>query len=262
MSGQSRGIHEGYEEDTRRSRGTHARLDLKVEQLNEVVLESPNSNLKEIGDDELKEEAMRLGLIVMVFKAKKAKESEKKPVKYFLCCGPYRLRNYPELEAICDQKLNKKIKKVKSEKVSAMGVAQGAELQIGEWKGKKNFEVIHLNDYDFVLGLNFLDRIKACLFPFVDCIHIFDDLISQIVLSVNRDMRIVTKVLLAIQLVEDVSYGRDIDLVDWSAKEVPLEMLVEQKINLKPVELLVELPPMRVVGCASAFRDKMVMQTG
>lgn len=86
-----------------------------------------------------------------------------------------------------------------------VGVSWGVELQIGKWKGKEDFKVIHLDDYDFALGLNFLDKIKACIFPFSNWIHIFDDLQSQCIFLVNCDMKVGTKVLLAIQLIEDLS---------------------------------------------------------
>lgn len=72
------------------------------------------------------------------------------------------------------RKLTKKIKMVNSNEVSIVGVAQGLELQIDEWKGKEDLEVIHLNDYEFVLGLNFLDWINALLIPFAKCIYILD----------------------------------------------------------------------------------------
>ncbi|KAH1057117.1 hypothetical protein J1N35_035182 [Gossypium stocksii] len=48
------------------------------------------------GDDDLEEEAVRLGSIIRVFKPKKAKKSEKKSMKYFLCYGPHRLQDCPE----------------------------------------------------------------------------------------------------------------------------------------------------------------------
>ncbi|KAK5819273.1 hypothetical protein PVK06_024250 [Gossypium arboreum] len=72
------------------------------------------------------------------------------------------------------RKLTKNIKTVNSEKVSTLEVAQLVKLRIGQWKGKEDFEVIHFDDYDFILGLNFLNKINALLVPFVDCICILD----------------------------------------------------------------------------------------
>ncbi|KAH1063796.1 hypothetical protein J1N35_028783 [Gossypium stocksii] len=48
-------------------------------------------------------------------------------------------------------KSTKKIKTMNSKSVSIVGAAQLVELQINEWKGKKDFEVIHLDDYDSCL---------------------------------------------------------------------------------------------------------------
>ncbi|MBA0829514.1 hypothetical protein Goarm_014118 [Gossypium armourianum] len=57
------------------------------------------------------------------------------------------------------RKSNKKIKTVNSKEAPIVRVVRNVELQMDEWKGKKEFEVIHLDDYDYVLGLNFLDKI-------------------------------------------------------------------------------------------------------
>ncbi|PPR92863.1 hypothetical protein GOBAR_AA27813 [Gossypium barbadense] len=62
------------------------------------------------------------------------------------------------------RKSNKKIKTVNSEEAPTRNV----ELQIGEWKGKEDFEVIQLDDYDYVFGLNFLDKIQTVLFLWAD----------------------------------------------------------------------------------------------
>ncbi|MFQ6654204.1 hypothetical protein Gotur_025282 [Gossypium turneri] len=69
------------------------------------------------------------------------------------------------------KKSNKKIKTVNFEEAPTVGVVYNVELQITEWKGKEDFEVIQLEDYDYVLGLNFLDRIQTFLFPWADQIH-------------------------------------------------------------------------------------------
>ncbi|OMO54028.1 Aspartic peptidase [Corchorus capsularis] len=60
------------------------------------------------------------------------------------------------------------IKTVNSKETPTMGVAQGVELKLGAWSGKDNIEVIPLDDYDFVVGLDFLDRINALLVPFAN----------------------------------------------------------------------------------------------
>ncbi|MBA0683543.1 hypothetical protein Goari_025192 [Gossypium aridum] len=71
-------------------------------------------------------------------------------------------------------KATKKIKMVNFNEFPIVGVAQGVEQQIGPWKGKDDFSVIHLDDYNFVLGLNFLEKINALLVPLHDPICILD----------------------------------------------------------------------------------------
>lgn len=159
------------------------------------------------------------------------------------------------------KKSNNKIKMVNSEEAPIVGVAQSVELQIDEWKANKDFGVIHLDYYDFVLGLNLLDKIKAILFPFSNQIHIFDGPLSRIIVSVNRDMKVGTKVFSSIQLVEDVLYRRNIGSIEQNVMKAPSDMLVEHETDIKPFEISVELPPMGNVGCSSDFA-KVVMQTG
>ena len=52
-------------------------------------------------------------------------------------------------------------------------VARGAFTQIGQWKGKTDITVTHLDDKKFYLGINFLDAVKAFLEPYTDtmCIN-------------------------------------------------------------------------------------------
>lgn len=112
-----------------------------------------------------------------------------------------------------------------------------------------------MDDYDFIPGLNFIDKIISLFIPFIDYICILDTRKQQCLMLVSRDMRGETNVLSAIQLVENVHYGNNIDLVDWSAKETTLEMLEGQQTDIKPIELSVGLPPKKEVGCASDFGE-------
>ncbi|OMO77547.1 reverse transcriptase [Corchorus capsularis] len=79
------------------------------------------------------------------------------------------------------------IKTMNSKEVPTMGVAQGLELKLGAWSGKDNIEVIPLDDYDFVVGLDFLDRINALLVPFADCICILDPRSQCIVPAMEKE---------------------------------------------------------------------------
>ncbi|KAK5774709.1 hypothetical protein PVK06_042565 [Gossypium arboreum] len=158
------------------------------------------------------------------------------------------------------RKSNKKIKTVNSEEAPTVGVALNVELQIDEWKGNEDFEVIQLDDYDYVLGLNILDRIQTVLFSWANEIHIVTGLLSKIVVPVHRDIKVGTKVLSSIQLVEDVSYGRNINSIEQNATKAPSEKLVEHESDMRLVESTVETPPLGKVDCASSFEGKEAMQ--
>ncbi|KAG8488057.1 hypothetical protein CXB51_018328 [Gossypium anomalum] len=121
---------------------------------------------------------------------------------------------------------------------AAKKLAHNVELQIGEWKGNEDFEVIQLDDYDYILGLNLLDRIKTVLFPWADEIHIITGPLSKIVVPVHRDMKVGTK----------------------DATKAPSEKLVERESDMRPVESTVELPPSKKVDRASDFVGKEAMQ--
>ena len=72
------------------------------------------------------------------------------------------------------EKGNGWIKTVNSREVPTMGREQGGEIQLGQWTGKEAIEVIPLDDYELVIGLDFLDRINALLVPFANCLCILD----------------------------------------------------------------------------------------
>ena len=84
-----------------------------------------------------------------------------------------------------------------------MGIAKGVDLNLGSWSGKETIKVIPLDDYDFVVGISFLDRINALLVPFVNCICILDPR-HQCVVQVNREEGVGSKVLSAIQFSKGV----------------------------------------------------------
>ncbi|KAJ8635855.1 hypothetical protein MRB53_010122 [Persea americana] len=67
------------------------------------------------------------------------------------------------------EKGNGWIKTVNSKEVPTMGRVQGVEIQLGQWTGKEAVYVIPLDDYELVVGLEFLDRINALLVPIANC---------------------------------------------------------------------------------------------
>ncbi|KAK9011722.1 hypothetical protein V6N11_039805 [Hibiscus sabdariffa] len=113
-----------------------------------------------------------------------------------------------------------------------------------------------MDDYDFVLGLSFLDRVNALLVPFADCVCILDPR-KQCVVSVHRDAKAETKVLTAIQLAKDVPVESNIDLIAVT-KEATLEEFEEPtpSKDMRPPELPKGKPPLGKVDETSVFVSK------
>ncbi|MBA0701790.1 hypothetical protein Goari_027403 [Gossypium aridum] len=154
------------------------------------------------GDDELEKASMKLGSILSSVEAKRIRENENKPMKCFLCCEE-------------EVKLESEALKLGS-------------MILNFAKAKRN----HKQKGLVYVDINIISQRKSDLVN----TRAFDLFILKKVI-VNRDMRGGTKVLSAIQLAENVPYGKNIDLVDQSVTKTSLEMLEVQKINMKPVEL-------------------------
>lgn len=61
------------------------------------------------------------------------------------------------------------LKTVNSKEVPTIGLGWHLEVRIGQWASPKTVETIALDDYDFIIGLDFLDKINALVAPFADC---------------------------------------------------------------------------------------------
>ena len=68
-----------------------------------------------------------------------------------------------------------KIKAVNSEAKPVLGIAYGVKFKVGEWTGKVNFLVMELDDFDVILGGEFLVAAKAALLPFIGVLLIIDE---------------------------------------------------------------------------------------
>ena len=128
-----------------------------------------------------------------------------------------------------------------------MGVVQETQVQLGQWTGKEFIEVISLDNYEFVVGLDFLKRINALLLPFANCLCILNPRYLYMV-PVRRETG-QAKVQSAIQLAKNMRKNEDTFLValklDKAPKtidETPLEVL-ESFRDVMPLEFPKQLPP-------------------
>ena len=54
-------------------------------------------------------------------------------------------------------------KPVNTDDIPATGVARGVKIKFGDWTDRLDFEVIPLDDYDMILGMDFFDRAEAII---------------------------------------------------------------------------------------------------
>ena len=163
------------------------------------------------------------------------------------------------------EKASGMIKTVNSKERPIVGIAKGVKLELGSWHGKENIKVIPLDDFDFVIGLDFLDRINALLAPFADCICILDP-DQKCLVPTNRETGVEGKMLSAIQFSKGVvrketttylaSLKSDGSLMPT---EVPaeVEQILEEFADTMPSELPKQLPPKREVD----YRIELIPNT-
>ncbi|KAF8024618.1 hypothetical protein BT93_F1709 [Corymbia citriodora subsp. variegata] len=220
-------------------------------------------------EDEPKEEA-RLGSlrILSSLKTKKAKESkgmmfvdlkiDDTTMSALVDTGAFDL--FISQEAA--KKLNFPVEKgagwlktVNSKEVPTSRLARDVELHLGPWSSRETIEVIPLDDYDFVLGLGFFDRINAGVLPFADCICILDKR-CQCMIPIHRASGRDRKMLSAMQLSKRVKKGAvtflatiKVDEDAGKVDETPTEVtqVLDTFADVMPSELPKKLPPRREV---------------
>lgn len=146
------------------------------------------------------------------------------------------------------------LKTVNSKKIRTCGVAKDVDIRLGQWKGREAIEVIPLDDYDFVVGLDFLDKIDALVIPFADCLCILDTR-CQCVVPVKRMAGNTSRMLSAMQLSKGVKKGETTILATLKSEESSQEEEIPKEVaqvldtfqDVMPKELPKKLPPKREV---------------
>ena len=68
-----------------------------------------------------------------------------------------------------------KLKVVNSQAQETHGLAKNAAIQMGVWKGTIDLLSVPLDDFDFILGNNFFQRVKAALLPHLNGLLIMNE---------------------------------------------------------------------------------------
>ncbi|CAL8989416.1 unnamed protein product [Prunus brigantina] len=138
------------------------------------------------------------------------------------------------------------------------GVAHGVELHIATWKGVADFSVIPMDDYDVVLGMEFMDKVKAFPIPFYNTMCITQGGAMPCMVPVVRQQG-ESKLLSAMQFSKAWKKGEAtflatvrIDTVEKEVQPVPraVEAVLKEFADVMPKELPNTLPPRREVDHA------------
>ena len=83
-----------------------------------------------------------------------------------------------------------KLKAVNNQAQETHGLSKNVEIQMGDWKGTIDFLSISLDDFDFILANEFLQRAKVALLPHLNGLMIMDKKQPCFVASISKPPKI------------------------------------------------------------------------
>nr|CAD1823067.1 unnamed protein product [Ananas comosus var. bracteatus] len=147
-----------------------------------------------------------------------------------------------------------RMKAVNSKAQPIAGLAKEVPVSIGSWTGKANFMSVPLDDFQVILGMEFLQTARGVPMPFLDALCMMGDESPYVVPVVRKttDARQIS----ALQLKKGVKMGEltyvaALKLETGSGDETPTPPLVAKLLkefkDVMPPELPKSLPPRRAV---------------
>ncbi|XP_061956833.1 uncharacterized protein LOC133678522 [Populus nigra] len=122
------------------------------------------------------------------------------------------------------------MKAVNAKAQRILGMAYGVPVVLDKWHGKQDLLVVTLDDFDVILGLDFLKKAKIALMPHLD----------GILLANDKALKKGGEVFLAVTVTEESEQAGSVPDV--------IARLLEGYRDVMPPELLKKLPPRRAVG--------------
>ncbi|RVW38679.1 Transposon Ty3-I Gag-Pol polyprotein [Vitis vinifera] len=145
------------------------------------------------------------------------------------------------------------LKAVNSAAKPSHGVARGVIMHIGSWEGKVDFTVAPMDDFKMVLGMDFLQKVKAVPLPFLRSMAILEEEKPCMVPTVTEGTP-KTPMLSAMQIKKglkrkEVTYLTTLkeERDDGSEEPMPKEIegVLDEFKDVMPPELPKRLPPRR-----------------
>nr|XP_028950692.1 uncharacterized protein LOC114821710 [Malus domestica] len=152
------------------------------------------------------------------------------------------------------------VKTVNSAATPIVGVARNVQVDIGAWKGEIDFTIVKMDDYGVVIGLEFMDKVRAFPIPFYNIFCILADGRQPCLVPLEKaSAKKCTQHLSAIQFAKSWKKGEatflaTLMLNEGEEKYGPLPRQVEDVLvefaDVMPKELPKKLPPRREVDHA------------
>ncbi|GKD50534.1 putative retrotransposon gag domain, aspartic peptidase domain protein [Tanacetum coccineum] len=144
------------------------------------------------------------------------------------------------------------IKAVNSPAKAIHGVAKDVRAKIGEWEGTIDLSVVPMDDFKVVLGLEFLDKVRAFPMLFANSLYILDGGKTCMV-STERDVKSGAKTLSAMQFKKGFNKSEPCYLAvtrletDEGSSKVEVPKVIERVLDEFKDVMPKELPPRREV---------------
>lgn len=66
------------------------------------------------------------------------------------------------------------MKAMNSPSDSVIGVAEKVDVKLGEWTGRVDFTIVWIDEYEVVLGMEFMKQFEAMVVPHLKKLYIYD----------------------------------------------------------------------------------------
>ena len=144
-----------------------------------------------------------------------------------------------------------RMKAVNSKALATAGVAKSVSVKIGTWEGQTDLVVVHMDDFDVVLGMEFLMEKGAIPIPATGSLLIMGDSPSKVPAKVAQPPAV--KLLSALQFKKGVRRNEPTYVAVPAVYEDPAEEIIPPEVNqvlkmfgdVMPDQLPKALPPRR-----------------
>ena len=143
------------------------------------------------------------------------------------------------------------MKAVNSEALPIVGVSKGVPFKIGDWKGELDLVMVRMDDFNVVLGMEFLLEHKVIPMPLAKCLVITDRNPTVIRASIKQpgNLRMISAIQLKRGLAREEPTFMAIPLMEEATTEETVLEEIKEVINsyvdIMPESLPQTLPPRR-----------------